>query len=123
MSCPASGGEISGGLVEHGDERFQLQARDVGPATAAFHGLQQAEKPLTVFGQAAAKGAVLNVAMQGFNAAQQSEQCLGIAFQFLGQAAQAVEQLRQSFLVCVSKDFVFGTGDGQRDGLLRAAKG
>ena len=65
----ASGGHVGWGLVEHGDEGFELEPGDVGPASAFLHGLEQVEEVLSVFREAGAESAVLDASVQGFDAA------------------------------------------------------
>ena len=78
---------------------------------------------LTVFRQAAAEGAVLNVAMQRFDAAEQRQQSLRFALQIRGKSGQIVQQRIESGLCITGEVLSLGAGTGQRDGLLRAAKG
>jgi len=73
-------------------EGAQLQAGDVGPAAAALHVSEQGEQLLTVRRQAAAEGAVLNRAMQGFQIPQQGQQLLGLAFEPVGEPLEILHQ-------------------------------
>ena len=114
---------VCGWLIEHGDEGFELKARDVGPAAAALHRLEQIEELLAVFRQAAAECIVLNAAVQCFQAAQQSQQGFRIAPQVVSQASQSGEQSIKPILFGLWQCLSLGTGGRQRDGLFRAAKG
>ena len=55
-------------------EGAQLQAGDVGPATAIFHGFKQLEEAVAVFGEAVAESAILDGAMQLLEPPRQIEQ-------------------------------------------------
>ena len=72
-------------------KRAQLQPRDVGPAAALLHGAEQVEQLAAVGWQAAAKGAVLQVAVQVLQLTQQSQQGLGLALQLFAKLAQVGE--------------------------------
>jgi len=63
-------------------ECAQLQPRDVGPATAFFHGAQQRKQGTAVGRQIVAKGAVLQGAVQLLQLSQQGKQGRGLAIQF-----------------------------------------
>ena len=86
-------------MIEHGDERFELKARDIGPAAAALHRLQQIEQLLAVFRQAVSERIVLDAAMKRFQAAQKGQQGFRIAAQVVGQASQFRQQSVQPFLL------------------------
>ena len=86
-------------MIEHGDERFELKARDVRPAAAALHCLQQIEELLAVFRQAVSERIVLDAAMKGFQAAQKAQQGFRVAAQVVGQASQFRQQSVQPFLL------------------------
>lgn len=85
-------------MIEHGDERFELKARDVGPAAAALHGLQQIEQLLAVFRQAASESIVLDAAVERFEAAQQAQQGFRVATQVVGYVTQLRQQSIQPIL-------------------------
>ena len=105
-----SGGHVSGRLVEHGDQGFELKPGDVGPATAPFHGLEKVEEVLPVFGQAAAESAVLDAAVECLDTAQQGEQGFRVALQITGQAVQSLKQSIQAFLFGRGQRLGLGTG-------------
>ena len=86
-------------MIEHGDERFELKARDIGPAAAALHRLQQIEQLLAVFRQAVSECIVLDAAMKRFQAAQKSQQGFRVAAQVVGQASKFRQQSVQPFLL------------------------
>jgi hypothetical protein len=63
-------------LLHQVHEGAQLQARDVGPATASLHLLQQIEEKIAIGGKAAAERAILNAAVELLHLAQQGQQGL-----------------------------------------------
>jgi len=93
-------------------EGAQLQPGDVGPSAAFLHGPQQVEQLGAVGGQAAAKGAVLQVAMQLLDLAQQGQQGLGLTVEIGGNRAQISQGCVEALLLLITQRSGTGAGRG-----------
>jgi len=93
-------------------ERAQLQPGDVGPAAALLHGTQQNEQFGAVGGQATAKRAILQVAVELLDLAQQGEQRLGVAVEIGGDRPQCIESPIETALLLIAQRAGNGAGHG-----------
>ncbi len=77
-------------------EGAQLQSRDVGPASAPLHPLEEVEQGVAVGREAAAEGSVLKVAVQLFELPQQFQQGSRLPLQFEPELLKAGESCLQT---------------------------